>query len=162
MSRIFTKVIAALLVLTVSLSFISLASEQTINEEDNVVDRIDIVDNQKTEGAEKNPEKVKVAPNLDLKEVAPPQEPVLTAPKEEKTKILPETTNKTEVVNKNSSEVKSIYKGKDFPSATAVKEKPKRSKLVVLGSEIPPSTSTRLAWSPEVSISGLALPTPVL
>ena len=62
----------------ISLSFISYANEHSINEEDIVVDRIDIVDNQKTESAEKDTEEVKVAPNLDLKEVAPPQEPAIT------------------------------------------------------------------------------------
>lgn len=162
MSRIYIKVIAALLVFKTSLSFISYANEHSINEEDNVVDRIDIVDNQKTESAEKDTEEVKVAPNLDLKEVAPPQEPVITKPKEEKSKILPETTNDTEVENKDITKKNSIYESNDFPSATAIKEKPEHKKLVVLGSEIPPSTSTRLAWTPEVSISGLALPTPVL
>lgn len=34
--------------------------------------------------------------------------------------------------------------------------------LRLLGAEVLPGTSTRLAWSPNIAISGLALPTPVL
>ena len=104
-------------------------------------------------------EEVKVAPNLDLKEVAPPPEPVITAP------ILSDETKsevQEEIDNTVIEETTIIEDEKVYPEATAVKEKPKREKLVILGSEIPPSTSTRLAWSPQVSISGLSLPTPVL
>lgn len=162
MSKTYFKVIAALLLLTTSLSFISNAEEQFSSDKDNAVENVATDDNQKVNSPGKETEEVKVAPNLDLKEVAPPQEPVLTSPKDEKTKILPATSNKTEVENKDTAKEKSIYEGKDFPSATAVKIKPGRKKLVVLGSEVPPSTSTRLAWTPEVNITGLALPTPVL
>ena len=104
-------------------------------------------------------EEVKVAPNLDLKEVAPPPEPVITTP------ILSDETKsevQEEIDNTVIEETTIIEDEKVYPEATAVKEKPKREKLVILGSEIPPSTSTRLAWSPQVSISGLSLPTPVL
>ena len=104
-------------------------------------------------------EEVKVAPNLDLKEVAPPPEPVITTP-------TPSDETKSEVQqdidNTVTEETTVIKDEKVYPDATAVKEKPEREKLVILGSEIPPSTSTRLAWSPQVSISGLSLPTPVL
>lgn len=104
-------------------------------------------------------DEVKVAPNLDLKEIAPPPEPVVTTPKEDK-----ETETKTETENENesNSSEEMVEEEKQYPSATAIKEKPEREKLVILGAEVPPSTSTRLAWSPQVSISGLALPTPVL
>ncbi|WP_439134462.1 succinylglutamate desuccinylase [Pseudomaricurvus sp.] len=34
--------------------------------------------------------------------------------------------------------------------------------LLILGTKVPPSTSTRLAWSPDQSFEGLSLPTPVL
>lgn len=34
--------------------------------------------------------------------------------------------------------------------------------LLILGTEVPPSTSTRLAWSPSQSFEGLSMPTPVL
>ncbi|WP_250657852.1 succinylglutamate desuccinylase/aspartoacylase family protein [Alkalimarinus coralli] len=34
--------------------------------------------------------------------------------------------------------------------------------LILLGAKVPPGTSTRLAWSPEVAITGLTLPVPVL
>jgi hypothetical protein len=34
--------------------------------------------------------------------------------------------------------------------------------LVMLGAEVPPGTATRLAWSPDQSFEGIAVPTPVL
>ncbi len=103
-------------------------------------------------------EEVKVAPNLDLKEVAPLPEPVVTTPASDE--IESETQEETE--EDVSVEIESIDDEKKYPDATAVREKPEREKLVILGSEVPPATSTRLAWSPQVSISGLSLPTPVL
>ncbi|MGP4845280.1 succinylglutamate desuccinylase [Marinobacter sp. 1Y8] len=42
------------------------------------------------------------------------------------------------------------------------KPAPKAEPLVILGAEVRPGTSTRLAWTPDISISGLASPTPVL
>lgn len=47
------------------------------------------------------------------------------------------------------------------PEATS-KPEPKAEPLVILGAEVRPGTSTRLAWTPDISISGLASPTPVL
>ena len=41
-------------------------------------------------------------------------------------------------------------------------EPPDRRPLVLLGSEVPAGTSTRLSWSPEHSFAGIAGPTPVL
>ena len=34
--------------------------------------------------------------------------------------------------------------------------------LILLGTEVPPSTATRLSWSPSQSFEGIAVPTPVL
>lgn len=38
----------------------------------------------------------------------------------------------------------------------------KQKSLMMLGTEVPPGTSTRLAWSPDQSFEGIAVPTPVL
>ncbi len=102
-------------------------------------------------------EEVKVAPNVDLKEVAPPPEPVIDkkdgAAKEY---VEDKPTDVHEVIEE------SFYKNKVFPEAVRSKKELKRGELVLLGSKVPRGTATRLAWSPQVSISGLSLPTPVL
>ena len=122
----------------------------------------DIADNNEAETigvarTEKVIEEVKVAPNLDLKEVAPPPEPVID--KQDET-----TDTSTEKKPEDVHEVieESFYKNKVFPEAVRSKEELKRGELVLLGSKVPRGTATRLAWSPQVSISGLSLPTPVL
>jgi len=46
------------------------------------------------------------------------------------------------------------------PASTTVEED--APPLVMLGTEVPPLTSTRLSWSPDQSFEGLASPTPVL
>jgi len=106
--------------------------------------------NSKIDQADENNEEIKVAPNLDLKEVAPPPEPVVTTPKEE------DTQKETKVDSKEHAEPK--------VKSTEATEKTSQAidKLVILGAEVPPGTSTRLSWSPQVSISGLEIPTPVL
>jgi len=77
----------------------------------------------------------KVAPNIDLKEVAP-------AP-------TPEPASKP---------------GNEEPVAPEPEvEGPKpANNLALLGSEVLPGTSTRLAWSSGIQIAGLSQPTPVL
>lgn len=114
-----------------------------------------------TDSSVENTEEVKVAPNLNLKDIAPAPEPVTVTPKKKKDSNSVEEAKPTEINDENKSS-ESIIKEDDYPRATAVKEKSKSEKLVILGAEVPPGTSTRLAWSPQVSISGLALPTPVL
>ena len=84
-----------------------------------------------------------VAPNIDLKDVTPPPEPVVEQPQEE-TKTKEET---------------SVAEEKPVETETS---QPLIDKLVILGSEVNSGTSTRLAWSPQVTISGLSIPTPVL
>ena len=81
--------------------------------------------------------KTKVAPNVDLKEVVPmpeadPLEPAIHGPPLEP--VETKVTGQTYELNP----------------------------LVILGVTVPRNTSTRLNWSPEVTITGLALPTPVL
>jgi len=44
------------------------------------------------------------------------------------------------------------------PAVAAYKQK----SILMLGAEVPPGTSTRLAWSPDQSFEGIAVPTPVL
>jgi len=106
-----------------------------------------------TESQETDDE-VKVAPNLDLKEVAAPPEPVANTP----------TEPSDEQQESKSEDALSETENEPVEAQTDTQEitEQERKKLIILGSEVPPSTSTRLAWSPEVSISGLALPTPVL
>lgn len=81
------------------------------------------------------PKPKKVAPNIDLKEVAP-------AP-------TPEPASKP---------------GSEEPVAPEPEvEGPKpANNLALLGSEVLPGTSTRLAWSSGIQIAGLSQPTPVL
>lgn len=49
------------------------------------------------------------------------------------------------------------------PAENPVKALPYvRNPLIILGAEVPPSTTTRLSWSPSQSMEGIATPTPVL
>src|SRR5690606_7884402 len=45
---------------------------------------------------------------------------------------------------------------------TATQEPPAVPPIIILGVEVPPSTSTRLVWTPEEVVSGLAERTPIL
>ncbi|MEJ2114868.1 MAG: succinylglutamate desuccinylase/aspartoacylase family protein [Gammaproteobacteria bacterium] len=155
MYRTYIKAITALLFITIQLDHVSFADEQQIEENIN------------NEGELENTlEEVQIAPNLDLKEVAPSPKPAANAHKKDKseteTKAESNTEAEVKIKNENVTSEESIAEEKHYPSATAVKEKPDREKFVILGAEVPPNTSTRLAWSPQVSISGLALSTPVL
>ena len=82
-----------------------------------------------------------VAPNLDLKEVAPVPQPasVLEAFDESPTQALAQPAV--------------LSSGADDTDI---------EKFIILGAEVAPGTATRLAWSSDGSISGLATPTPVL
>ena len=146
----YIKAISIIFLITAQCSFLSYADDSPADDKNKITDSKATVDEHQNGQAT---DEVKVAPNLDLKEVAPPPEPVVVTPKENE-----ETDTESE---SNSSEEKTLEE-KQYPSATAIKEKLEREKLVILGAEVAPSTSTRLAWSPQVSISGLALPTPVL
>lgn len=83
---------------------------------------------------------IEIAPNLDLKEVV--ENPETPTQPSTPTKTLEESQNTNEVVPPSSRTT-----GKKF---------------VLLGAEIPPSTSTRLQWKPVSDISDLSVPTPVL
>ncbi len=80
-----------------------------------------------------------VAPDIDLKEVTAPLEPVKLSPTET---ADPVTIDEIPI---EDVEVISVVEP-----------------LNLLGATVLPGTSTRLAWSPEVSFNGLSLPTPVL
>jgi len=90
----------------------------------------------------------RVAPNIDLKEVVPEPAPSATVTRPEPevgadsdTEAAPETVQ-------------------GAPEPAPVPEK--ASSFTLLGSEVMPGTSTRLAWSPGIQIAGLSQPTPVL
>ncbi|MEM7401283.1 MAG: succinylglutamate desuccinylase/aspartoacylase family protein [Pseudomonadota bacterium] len=122
----------------------------------NATDEVDEVSNDGSESVHST-EDVKVAPNVDLKEVAPPPEPVL-----DKKDDAADDSAERKPENVHEAIEESFYKNKVFPEAVRSKEELKRGELVLLGSKVPRGTATRLAWSPQVSISGLSLPTPVL
>jgi predicted deacylase len=87
-----------------------------------------------------------VAPNVDLKQLAPPPTPVEPVKKPaEPEPATPERTSEQE----------------EEPAEVAA-EPEKATSLKMLGSEVLPGTSTRLAWSPAIQIAGLSQPTPVL
>ena len=105
---------------------------------------------------EQQPEATTVAPNLDLKEVAPLPEPVVAPKQEEESAKEESTTAQDEETVTIVKEIEETIEAAEEVQAT------EREKLVILGAVVPVSTSTRLAWSPQVTISGLTLPTPVL
>ncbi len=109
-----------------------------------------------TEDLERVAEAATVAPNLDLKEVAPLPEPVQPSEGEQGAKSLEKATIEEETVAPVEADKQELTEKIEEPEHAV------RKKLVILGAEVPASTSTRLAWSPQVTISGLALPTPVL
>ncbi|MBW7471598.1 succinylglutamate desuccinylase/aspartoacylase family protein [Marinobacter sp. M216] len=96
----------------------------------------------------------KVAPNIDLKEVASPHEPELkadsAAPAESEVATTPAEDSEIRPGEETSGMV---------PMEPAIQ--PAKS-FTLLDTEILPGTSTRLAWSPGIQIAGLSQPTPVL
>jgi uncharacterized protein len=90
----------------------------------------------------------KIAPNIDLKEVAPT--PTIL----EQDKSLDEQTVKSETLTTPPPLVP--------PSITELPEKAVNESITLFNTEVLPNTSTRLAWSSGIQIAGLAQPTPVL
>lgn len=104
------------------------------------------------EGGAENPP---VAPSVNLKEVALPPVPEIvpavgTANSES---VAPLTIDKEPAALKPPSNIAP-------PKQAPATQKPE--KFIILGSEVPPATATRLAWSPNATIAGLTIPTPVL
>ncbi|MDW3096234.1 MAG: succinylglutamate desuccinylase/aspartoacylase family protein [Gammaproteobacteria bacterium] len=124
---------------SITLSFAD-ASAEKIDSETNVTEK------------SSEPKAATVAPNLDLKEVAPLPEPM---PESEP---APEVTEDIELENN----IDQLVEDKLAAPAVSAPEEDTRDKLVILGAEVPENSSTRLSWSPRITISGLALPTPVL
>ena len=101
-----------------------------------------------------------IAPNLDLKKVTR-----LPKPSAEPSSFTDAEVNSNEPSDDTIQIKEAPATSPDVANQTdskPVKKKVAREKLVLLGSEVAPGSSTRLAWSPQISISGLALPTPVL
>ncbi|MBL4606960.1 MAG: succinylglutamate desuccinylase/aspartoacylase family protein [Pseudomonadales bacterium] len=92
-----------------------------------------------------------VAPNVDLKKITPPPVP----------EIAPVIATQPEPRRKPSSSRSHELVGGSEGNEDAFDEI-KIEKFIILGSEVPPATATRLAWTPNVSIAGLTIPTPVL
>ena len=104
-----------------------------------------------------------IAPNLDLKEVAPLPEPIVVQEAEiEQDQSAPLSISPEESVSEETSSEQTTEQVTETTDTAEQSEDVVREKLVILGSEIPEGSSTRLAWSPQITISGLALPTPVL
>lgn len=116
------------------------------------------------EKSSKTAEPVKiVAPNIDLKEVAPAPEPALR----DKTASTASESDSAQATSSESVEAK----GPEPESATSVSsasaadiapELTEAQPFSLLNADVLPGTSTRLAWSPGIQIAGLSQPTPVL
>ncbi len=106
----------------------------------------------------------KVAPNIDLKDVAPPPKPSPNTDSAAVTKPA-QPGAEPKVSESTPTEDSEVRPGEEPVTAgteglTPV-PKPAES-FTLLGNEILPGTSTRLAWSPGIQIAGLSQPTPVL
>ncbi|TYC56950.1 succinylglutamate desuccinylase/aspartoacylase family protein [Marinobacter sp. BW6] len=88
----------------------------------------------------------KVAPNIDLKQVAPPPEAQVSAPADTDADAAESEVMATEAVAEPEPQPE-IRKGKVF---------------TLLDNDVMPGTSTRLAWTPGIQIAGLSQTTPVL
>jgi predicted deacylase len=120
--------------------------------DDEAVEDIDasIQQNKKVKRSVKNDKKTpenakatKIAPNIDLKEVAPT--PVID--EREKVVDVPEIEAELPVLTLPETKPKEILGNKS---------------ITLFETEVLPSTSTRLAWASGIQIAGLAQPTPVL
>ncbi len=148
-----------LLPLTCHLSYPVLADNNSQTNQQDSISVTNAAEANTTESvsATDETEATTVAPNLDLKEVAPLPEPVAVPPNDDTDEA------KTDLKEDVSSSKDKIENQTDTViEAKTTDDEVTREKLVILGAEIPPNTSTRLAWSPRVTISGLTLPTPVL
>ncbi|TNF03372.1 MAG: succinylglutamate desuccinylase/aspartoacylase family protein [Gammaproteobacteria bacterium] len=89
---------------------------------------------------------LKIAPNIDLKEVAPAPSPKLFTPDSQASgssqDTLPESTTEADELTAET-----------IPPANSI---------TLIDTEVLPGTSTRIGWSPGLQISGLSSPTPVL
>lgn len=101
----------------------------------------------------------KVAPNIDLKEVAPAPAPEPPANPDSAKHQADEKPTETQEQSPPVSTTEPAEQ--EAPEPPPAEPQPAKN-LVLLGSEVLPGTSTRLAWSSGIQIAGLAQPTPVL
>ncbi|WP_417520756.1 succinylglutamate desuccinylase/aspartoacylase domain-containing protein [Marinobacter sp.] len=107
------------------------------------------------------PKAKKVAPNIDLKEVAPapspepPKDPASEDNSDSDAQVVDETPENDTAAPATETPAKQT------PEPEKSEPQPANN-LVLLGSEVLPGTSTRLAWSSNIQIAGLSQPTPVL
>lgn len=100
-----------------------------------------------------------VAPNVDLSDVAPVPEPIVEdLDSDESTS----TNNDSAAPLQTEETIESEDVAEISEPALEEIEEKSEEHIVILGAEVKPGTSTRLAWSPGASITGLASPTPVL
>lgn len=123
------------------IAFVAKAQETTTR-----VKLSDITDNDVPSDILKTVETKPVAPDIDLKEVVPPPQTIEKKVKEKNESREGEPTDEPEKVTKDSID----------------NRLPEVKPLNLLNAKVMPGTSTRLEWSPQVSFSGLSLPTPVL
>lgn len=131
-----------------------------------------------------------VAPNIDLKEIAPPPEALLDPNSATKSSLTSRDTLKTPETNKepnsaattptkqpplapnlssvsnSTTEANTTNNTETIEASTSNKDMTSTSQpsdpFVILGAEVPPGVSTRLGWTPGIAIAGLATPVPVL
>jgi len=123
------------------------AQTQTDNNDDGGVLLAELDGEQAT--AEPQPAVSRSAPDIDLKEVAPPPEPPPAAGAEP---ASPDA----------GAEPFSEPLPDSIQPAPAVEGPETTASFSLLGSDIRPGISTRLAWSSNIQIAGLSQPTPVL
>ncbi|WP_323753016.1 succinylglutamate desuccinylase/aspartoacylase family protein [Marinobacter sp.] len=97
----------------------------------------------------------KIAPNVDLKEVAPMPEP------EPEPEPAPETEPTDAADTDSTAPQEPTATEESEPDVTEAEPVPSET-FAILGKEVLPGTSTRLAWSPNIQIAGLSQITPVL
>ncbi|SFL90217.1 succinylglutamate desuccinylase/aspartoacylase family protein [Marinobacter zhejiangensis] len=108
-----------------------------------------------------------VAPNIDLKDVAPAPElpPEPSSPEDNEplpaTGAEPEPETTTGVALDNSADPTETTPA-ELAEPEVAEPEPVATSLMLLNSEVLPGTATRLAWAPGIQMAGLSSPTPVL
>ncbi|MDO6822210.1 succinylglutamate desuccinylase/aspartoacylase family protein [Marinobacter sp. 1_MG-2023] len=103
----------------------------------------------------------KVAPNIDLKDVAPAPAPEPPADPDAQDAPGSEEADVSKAQEDGAPSSMPATQEQETPEPED--EKPQSAKnLVLLESEVLPGTSTRLGWSAGIQIAGLSQPTPVL
>ncbi len=126
-----------------------------------------------SEDPESSPKKKKIAPHINLKELAPPPGvqsffPETGARETVEPEPEPEPKTATETTPKDPHEVTPTVSNDQAsnPESTNASDtdptKEVARAITLLGTEIMPGTSTRLSWSSGMQIAGLSQSTPVL